>query len=204
MGGGDREHHAGRRVQLLRRPRGGEDRRQRGVPADALHLVADAHARRVQRRPARPDRRAGHAAVTVLRAGQPPGPRVRRQGQPPRRVDAPRLDGVRCDPRAVAPARDGGGGRRRRDARRADARLEPDRHAQSHRSRAERPRRHRLRHGGRSSSCCTASCRDVPAVDPRPAGAPRHRPGAHAPLLPRAGGRARLRTVDPCGRRRWS
>ena len=42
---------------------------------------------------ARADRRARHAAVAVLRAGQPQGARVRRQGQPPRRLDAPRLDG---------------------------------------------------------------------------------------------------------------
>ena len=90
----------------------------------------------------------GHAARRVLRPGEPEGARVRRQGQPPRRLDASRLDGLRGDRRAVARAGDGGGGRRRRDARRADARLEPDRHARPGRPRAERDRRHRLRHRG--------------------------------------------------------
>ena len=48
---------------------------------------------------------------------QPEGARVRRQGQPPRRLDAPRLDGLRRDRRAVARPRDRGGGGRRRDRR---------------------------------------------------------------------------------------
>ena len=37
---------------------------------------------------------------------------------------------------------------------------------------------------------------ELPAADPRAAGALRHRPGADAALLPRAGGRARLRRLD--------
>ena len=84
------------------------------------------------------DRRARHAARRLLRAGQPEGARVRRQGQPPRRLDASRLDGLRGDRRAVADPRERGGGGGRRDVRRADARLEPDRHARPRRPRAER------------------------------------------------------------------
>ena len=202
MGGGDGNITPAAEYNFYVDPEAAKIVLQRRLPAHALHLDAHAHARRLRRRQAGADRRARHAARRLLRPGEPEGARVRRQGQPPRRLDASRLDGRRRDRRARrSSSRASEAVVDVETARRADARLEPDRHARPHRPRAERPRRHRLRHGAVLRAGARACSRDrVPAADPRAARAARHRPGADAALLPRAGGRARLRRLDPARR----
>ena len=152
MGGGDRQHHAGRGVQLLRRSRGREDRLQGRLPDHALHVDADALARRLLRRRPRADRGGRHAARALLPAGDPQGGgvRARRWACRARRIPTRWSRAAIVEPSLVrATAR---GVRRRRDPGRADARLQLDRRTRHDRPGAELHARRGLRHRRASSS----------------------------------------------------